>query len=668
MQMSWIDWTIIGLLMTSLTIFSISTFRYTRSVADFLTANRSAGRYLLGIAGKMSGFGAVSVVATFEVYYAAGFPPIWWQLMKAPLVVVITMTGWVYYRFRQSRCLTTAQFYEVRYSKATRIYAGLLTWISGVINFGIFPAVASRFFIYFCGLPQYPVSIGVLELDLTFAVVMALTLGLAVLYTCLGGQITVMVTDCVQGIVTGMVLLLVVGFLLYTFAWSDMVSTLMQASPGKSMINPFDTGQVEHFDAKFYLIDIFSAFYIVMTWQGGQAYNTSGINAHEQKMGQIIGTWQKLPETLLMVLIPICALAFLNLESFATEATEVHEVLDTIDNPKIMGQVRVPVALSYMLPVGLKGLFCAIMLFYLVTTQDTYLHSWGSIFIQDVVLPFRKEPFTPDQHIRLLRLSIVGVAVFAFFFGLLFLQTTFIYMFFAITAAIISGTGAMLIGGLYWKRGTTAGAMTALTVGWMIPVTQMIIEQVVTRLDSAMLKNPGLVLQQLIWITEVNEQYIWFWTMVACIAGYILVSLATSARPININQLLHRGKYALGGVHVTSGDAPKSIWWKIFGMTREFTRADKFLAAITVGWSLVWFAIFVIGTIYDRFFQALSMEFWSWFWHLWIWLNTVLAVPITVWLMVQGIKDVRRLFRRLRTAKQDLHDDGMVVERPSLDK
>ena len=63
------------------------------------------------------------------------------------------------------------------------------------------------------------------------------------------------------------------------------------------------------------------------------------------------------------------------------------------------------------------------------------------------------------QHLRVLRCSILGVGVFIFFFSLVFQQSEYIFLFFAITGAIFAGgRGAVIIGGLYWKRGTTAAA------------------------------------------------------------------------------------------------------------------------------------------------------------------------------------------------------------------
>ena len=78
--------------------------------------------------------------------------------------------------------------------------------------------------------------------------------------------------------------------------------------------------------------------------------------------------------------------------------------------------------LSNILPMGLMGAFAAVMFAAFISTHDTYLHSWGSIFIQDVVMPFRDKPFEKETHLKLLRYSIFGVAIFIFLFSLLFQQ------------------------------------------------------------------------------------------------------------------------------------------------------------------------------------------------------------------------------------------------------
>ena len=76
--MHWIDWTIIIVLLASLIGVTIYVKRYVRGVADFLAANRLAGRYLLTVS---SGFGgAISIVAVWEMVYDAGLPTQWWGM------------------------------------------------------------------------------------------------------------------------------------------------------------------------------------------------------------------------------------------------------------------------------------------------------------------------------------------------------------------------------------------------------------------------------------------------------------------------------------------------------------------------------------------------------------------------------------------------------------
>ena len=81
MNLTALDWSIVGLLLIGLVAMLLYCQRYVRSTADFLAANRCAGRYILAIAQGIAGLGAISVVAFFEQYYAAGFSPDWWGML-----------------------------------------------------------------------------------------------------------------------------------------------------------------------------------------------------------------------------------------------------------------------------------------------------------------------------------------------------------------------------------------------------------------------------------------------------------------------------------------------------------------------------------------------------------------------------------------------------------
>jgi len=397
--MHWIDWSIVVVCVTLLGIFSLYTTRHVKVVADFLAASRSGGRYLITIASQIAAIGAVSGVAQFEMYYAVGFVPIWWQLMSIPVWVIIVMSSYVCYRFRETRAMTMAQFYEMRYSKASRVYAGIITWVSGLVNFGIFPIVEALFIVYFCGLPPTITALG--WTISTVAPVMLLTLATSLLFASMGGQITVMATDCAQGIFCGFAYLFIAVFLMVKIPWSDLVQGLSMSPAGASVLNPYDTAGFRDFNVWFFLVGIFGMVYGYMSWQGSAGYQSSALNPHEQKMSAIIGGWRTLVQSLMIVLIAVSAYAFLHLPKYATSAAEVQSVIQTIPTETLQKQMRVPIALAHMLPAGLKGLFATIMLFFLITTQDTYMHSWGSMLIQDVVLPFRKKAVHPQDPVGL---------------------------------------------------------------------------------------------------------------------------------------------------------------------------------------------------------------------------------------------------------------------------
>ena len=638
------DWTIvIGLIVATLAVAQY-TKRFNHSVVDFLAANRSAGRYMMAIAGGASGLGAIYIIALFEMHYEAGFVPAWWQMMIAPVIIILSVTGWARYRFRQTRALTLAQFFEMRYSRNFRIFAGTLCWISGILNFGIFPAVAANFFIYYCGIPEHFTIVGI-NLS-TFIFIMLFLLAISLYSTFLGGQITVMVTDFMQGLFVNIaVVVILVVITMTTFKWSHFTEALMTAPDNASLLHPLKTGNVKDFNFWFFMIVIFSTVMNWMGWQGSQAYNSCGKSAHETKMAQILGTWRGLAQALLLMLLPICAYVFMHHHDFAPQAQQVTNVLSTVENPQLQKQITVTVALTKFLPTGLLGLFCAVVLASFISNCNTYLHSWGSIFIQDVIMPLRKTPLSPKAHMLALQLSIAFVAIFIFIFSILFKQNEYIMFFQAITGAIfLGGSGAAIIGGLYWKRGTTAAAWSSLIVGSGLAISAMILRQI----------NES-------WV-PVNSQWVFGISMLLSLIVYIVVSLTKSGFSFNMDKMLHRGIYAIDGTQPTT-PILKNRFLEALGITNEFTWRDKLVAWSNIGWSLGWFAVFIIGTVY-ALLVGTKIESWAEFWKYFIIINFILGVVTTVWFAIGGFQDMRQLFRDLGSARRDQTDDGRVIIPP----
>lgn len=688
MKLSFIDWLIVIIVLGGM-IYSVQmTKGLMKSVSDFLSAGRTAGRYVLSISSGVAGLGAISIVMFLEMGYVAGFSLSWWGLSQGIILLAITMSGWVIYRFRMTRSLTLAQFFEKRYSRKFRIFAGMVAFFAGLINFGIFPAVGAQFFINFCGLPDYFLGLPV------YPLVMIVLLGIALYFVYTGGQIAVIIADFFQGVFVTITLFIITLYLLFSIGW-DQVSDSLQNTPVKlakeeiqvlksdasfqllpkdeqtlqtnkinvkfensSRINPFKTSHVDDFNFWYFLIGIIGVMYGALSWQGSQGYNSSAKNAHEAKMGVVLAGWRGIPQGMFMFVVPVLVYVLMNHPDYQHIADSVNTSLASFSSDTLKGQMRAPFVLSEILPVGLLGAFAALMLAAFISTHDTYLHSWGSIFIQDVIMPFRKKPFDKETHIKVLRYSIFGVAVFIFLFSLLFSQSQKIALYFAVTAAIFAGgCGAVIIGGLYWSKGTTSAAWTAMIIGAIIGVSGTLVKQIsdVWLLDGI---NFPQLKATLTFLKNINGQEYWGLGMASSSISYIAVSLLFPEKPVNMDKLLNRGKYSIDG-EVTIVDNEVKIGWKIFGMGKEFTKNDKLIYILNYCWTGFWTLVFIIGTVYNLS-NTVSDDAWMKFWEYYIYVHLILSGIVLVWFTLGGFYDLKSMIIALKSDVRDHGDDGWV--------
>ena len=754
--MFWLDWIIVWIPLLIVLVIGLKSQKYVRSVADFLAAGRVAGRYVICVASGEAGMGLISLVAIWEMYYKCGFAVSFWSSISAPLGLLMGLTGFCTYRFRETKAMTMGQFLEMRYNRAFRIFAACLQSLSGVINYAIFPAVGARCLMYFLDLPTF-FYIGTWRFS-TFGIIMLFCLGLAVWIITQGGQVTIMVTDCVQGLVSYPLYAIIVVYIFWRFSWDgEIVPTLMDRAPGTSMLNPYDVYKLRDFNLFYVGVGIFSSVFNRMAWSGNQGYNAAAKNAHEQKMGALLATWRGGFSTMMYVLLAVAAFTYMQHANYKSLASVVHKQLTlktveevgeapefktvradvkaltekgivtptmkaalakanenkkgpkfdlskplettqyqaaakvamaTVDKAKAntMGtfynQMLVPVALREMLPMGITGVLCALMIFLMVSTDTTYMHSWGSIIAQDIILPLRRKAFTPVQQIRLLRTIIACVAVFSFLFSYFFAQMDYILMFFSITGAIwLGGAGPVITFGLYWKRGTTAGAFASLIAGSGLAVSGIICQQTWANYIYPLLAKYNLVEPVGKFLTTVssplnplvvwemnpdkfpiNSQEIYFIAMVTAVSLYVIVSLITCRKPFNMDKLLHRGAYAEGEPVAKIPWTFRTVFSKIIGITGEYTTGDKILAWSVFIWSFCYgFVLCFLAIVIFNVFYKWPNEWWAIKFHITTMLVPgIVAVVSTVWFCIGGTIDLRRLFRDLANKQDDFTDNGVV--------
>lgn len=633
-----LDW--IALLVPLAAVIGVALFtqRSMKSVAGYMSGERLAGRYLLSVARGELQAGAVVFVALFEIYAHSGFTTIWWSWITWPIGLVTLATGFVYFRFRETRALTLAQFFELRYGREFRVFTGVLAFVSGILNFGIIPAIGARFLGFLFGLPPelhlaghaIPTNIPLMAVLLTCTVVMTLS----------GGAITVLVTNCLEGIFSQIVYVVVLIVLVRSFHWDQIVAALSARPPGDSLLNPMDSVGIKDFNLWFVMMSTFFGIYGTMAMQNSSSYNSAARDPHEGRMGVTLSRLPEMSKAAVVTLIAVCAVTWMTHPDFAGRSGQLAASLHTIENPQIREQMAVPVALIEFLPTGVLGLFCAAMLMGVFGGDSSHLHSWSSILVQDVIVPLRRRPFAPAQHVRALRWAVVGVAVFVFIFGSLFRQTEYVAMWFQLTTGIyVGGAGAAIIGGLYWRRGTAAAAWTSVLTGLV-------------------LSTSGILLRQIYGDRfPLNGVEIFFSTSVICSGLYIAVSLFSRMPAFDLDAMLHRER------GVTTGTARPPLVQRLLGVDENFTRADRIVVISLFGFTVVLCAISAGGTLWN-WISPWPVVWWSRFWAVFgLGIPFGIAVLTAVWFAIGGGRDIRDFFRQIGSKPVNNADDGTVVGR-----
>jgi len=646
MDFTLLDWSLVfGVIVFSLVV-AFKNKKHTKSVADFLVANRTGGRYMLTMAEGIAGFGAISMVAAFQSGIKVGFGAGWWGQFLMPVAMIATMCGFVTYRYRETRVMTLGQMLELRYSKNFRKTAGIVMWISGVLNFGIFPAVGASFFITFCGLPETYMIAG-LSIS-TYHSLLAFLILLSYYMAFSGGQITVMSLDFLQMLFTNIILLVILFFIVYKFSINEVFESLLLGDEGQSRVNPYDAGRSE-FNPWVGIIGISGAIMNRLSWQGSQAYYTSATSPHESKMAGVLGMFRHAMFSGIWVTIPIVAFMIMNSPNYTQEADTVNHIISRFDNDQVRDQMLVPATMKIYLPAGLIGGFAAVMLLAFVSTHDTYLHSWGSILLQDIIMPFRKKPFSSKQHLLYLRLSVGVVAVFIFVFSSFFRQTQHIYYYWAVTGAIwMGGAGIICIGALYTRWGSTAGAYASLFAGSILGIGGVVLEQVwKSRYDENF---------------PINGQYMYAIAMGTAALLYLLFSLSGKRTRFNLDKLLHRGKYSIKSEHRVENAVSSTRKWNIkeaLGFTKDFTFGDKVIYGIYIG-----HLSFTMGCVTVMTFYSLAVDVtdigWMKYHKFIFWYTIIFNALGAVWLGIGGVRDYFRMQAALKVAKRDYSDDGVI--------
>ncbi|MBQ9777142.1 MAG: sodium:panthothenate symporter [Lentisphaeria bacterium] len=346
-------------------------------------------------------------------------------------------------------------------------------------------------------------------------------------------------------------------------------------------------------------------------------------------------------------------------------------------------QMMMPVTMGRILPVGLLGLFCLLMVMLLISTDDSRIFNAAGCLVQDVILPFYKGHLSPQKHLLILRLTSLGVSIFFFIVAVFFSQMDYIIMFTTIMCALwLGGAGPIMVGGLYTRFGNLTGAWCAIIFGSGTSLLGLIfqrnwaktiypwLEQMnwVEPLDKFLVTvsnpfNPWIVWKMDSVKFPINSYEVFFISMVLAVGTYILGSYLTY-KPYDLDKLLHRGKYSDGETLVAEPWTIKTLWSKLIGITPEYTKGDRCFAWALFFYSVVYqfIIIFVVVVIWNLI-KPWPASWWSHYFFI-----TTLVVPgiigviSTFWFMIGGTLDIRQLFIDLAKRVDNPLDNGQIID------
>lgn len=447
----WIDGSVIGLYLLATMVAGVMVRKYVGGVEDFLVAGREMNVYL-GIASlAATEFGVVTCMYTAQNGYELGFAGATPGIIMAIAMFVVGITGFCVKPLRDSGVMTIPELFEKKFGSGIRWASGVVIVLGGLLNMGVFLRTGGEFLVTVCGFDAQ-------NLEMNLKITMTLLLVAVAVYTIMGGMLSVLVTDFLQFVVMSVGLIAVTILILQQVGWGAMVAAV-EKHHGPGGFNPFVHPKMGW---PYVLFNLFLNTAAVLTWQTTIARLLA---AKDSDTGRKVYTRTSF-FFVCRFLIPgvwgIAALAMLS--------------------PEVIGantSMAMPKLLATIVPVGLMGILIAAMLAADMSTDSSYMLTWGSVIYNDIMAPFRKTKWSEKRGLLWNRMIIACIGVFLLFYGLWYPLQGDIWTYLGVTATVyLASISVLLIACCYWKDANNWGAAAAIFVGAFVPLAFLVMQQV----------------------------------------------------------------------------------------------------------------------------------------------------------------------------------------------
>lgn len=402
--------------------------RKAKSQSDFLVAGRrlGPGLYLGTMAAVV--LGGASTIGTVKLGYQFGLSGLWLVFMLGLGIIVLSL---VFSRqIARLRVFTVTQVLEQRYQASSRLIGGVV-----MVAYDLMVAVTATIAIgsvteVVFGIPRIPAILcgG----------------GIVIVYSVIGGMWSLTLTDIIQFVIKTVGIFLVL--LPLSIDGAGGLARMQEVLPAGF----FDLGHIG-LDTilTYFLLYFFGALIGQDIWQ-------RVFTARSETVAKVAGSAAGI----------YCVLYGMAGALIGMAAKVLLPDLENVNNAFAS-------VVEHSLPNGIRGLVIAAALAALMSTASAGLLAASTTVTQDLLPRLRRgrgQSDNGDVHENRIATLLLGLVVL----GIALVVSDVIS---ALTVAynlLVGGMLIPLIGAIYWKRATTAGAITSMTLGFLTVLVFMI--------------------------------------------------------------------------------------------------------------------------------------------------------------------------------------------------
>ena len=417
--------------------------RHVKDLAGYVVAGRNV-KIALGVANLMvTETGTAGLVYLGQLGYMTGFSCFIIALLYFATYYLVGYTGFVVSDLRRLEIMTIPEFYQLRYTRGVRLIGGLILFLSGILNMGVFLKFDGIFFSEIMGFGQGQV-----------VAVMTAMLIVAVGYGIVGGMMSVTVTGFMQFCFLAFTMLSLTFGMLYLKGFRVVAQTV-EAHFGSAGFNPIVN---HHFGWTFIFWILVTNFSISFFWQPDISKALAAKNPEAGRKVYLYTGLLFAGRTIMPMFWGATALAVLG-SGVPTLAAM----------PRMLGQ---------LVPSGLLGLVAGMLLCAAMATYGAYMLAWATVAARDVCSCIRPDGLSERTTITIMRICMVFEGIFLLAFGIWYEISDTAFQYLTIAAGMyFAGALSCVIAGLYWKKANSVGAYCALILGALGPTGYLLVEK-----------------------------------------------------------------------------------------------------------------------------------------------------------------------------------------------